>query len=45
MKLRFTARAVRDLVEIADYIRRENPAAAFASRFLNRFGLSANFPQ
>lgn len=28
MKLRFTPRALRDLTELADYIRAENPAAA-----------------
>jgi toxin ParE1/3/4 len=28
MKLRFTPRAVRDISEIADYIRERNPAAA-----------------
>jgi plasmid stabilization system protein ParE len=28
MKLRFTSRAIRDIAEIADYIRTRNPAAA-----------------
>jgi plasmid stabilization system protein ParE len=28
MKLRFTPRAVANLIEIADYIRARNPAAA-----------------
>ncbi|MGB8401485.1 type II toxin-antitoxin system RelE/ParE family toxin [Bradyrhizobium sp.] len=32
MKLRFTPRAVRDLAEIADYIRARNPEAALRVR-------------
>ena len=32
MKLRYTRQAARDLVEIADYLRRRNPAAAIAVR-------------
>ena len=32
MKLRFTLRAVRDLAEIADYIREHNPQAALRVR-------------
>jgi plasmid stabilization system protein ParE len=32
MKLRFTPRAVRDLGEIADYVREKNPAAALRVR-------------
>jgi toxin ParE1/3/4 len=32
MKLRFTPRAVRDLIEIADYIHAHNPAASLRVR-------------
>jgi toxin ParE1/3/4 len=32
MRLRFTARASQDLIEIADYIQAENPAAALRVR-------------
>ena len=32
MKLRFTPRATRDLVKIAEYLRTRNPAAALAVR-------------
>jgi plasmid stabilization system protein ParE len=33
VKLRFTARATRDLAEIAEYLRARNPAAALAVRY------------
>jgi toxin ParE1/3/4 len=32
MKLRFTRRAVQDLADIADYIRKQNPQAALRVR-------------
>jgi toxin ParE1/3/4 len=32
MKLRFTPRAIQDLVDIADYIRERNPAASLRVR-------------
>ena len=32
MKLRFTPRAVRDLAEIADYVREHSPQAALRVR-------------
>jgi toxin ParE1/3/4 len=32
MKLRFTRRAVQDLADIADYIRKQNPQAALCVR-------------
>jgi toxin ParE1/3/4 len=32
MKLRFTPRAVQDLADIADYIRKQNPQAALRVR-------------
>ncbi len=32
MRLRFTSRASRDIVEIADYIKSENPTAALRVR-------------
>ena len=32
MKLRFTRRAVQDLADIADYVRKQNPQAALRVR-------------
>lgn len=47
MKLRFTFRAANDLVETADYIRRENPRAAQKVRasILQSLELLAQFPK
>lgn len=47
MKLRFTFRAASDLVEIADYIRRENPHAALKVRasILQSLELLRQFPK
>lgn len=46
MKLSFTPRAVQDLVDIADYLRAENPAAALRVRaaILESLQLLAAFP-
>jgi plasmid stabilization system protein ParE len=47
MKLRFTSRAARDLIEIAEYIRAENPAAAERVRgsILESLQLLSDFPE
>jgi len=47
MKLRFTPQATRDLTEIADYIRAENPAAAQRVRdsILESLQLLSDFPE
>jgi toxin ParE1/3/4 len=46
MKLRFTPRAAQDLIDIADYIRAENPAAAQRVRdsILESLQLLSDFP-
>lgn len=46
MKLRFTPRAANDIIEIADYIRRENPGAAEKVRgaILGTLETVARFP-
>lgn len=46
MKVRLTPRATRDLVDIADYIRTHNPAAAerVRSSILNTLQLLVQFP-
>jgi len=47
MKLRFTPRAARDVIEIADYIRVENPSAAerVRSAILESLQFLAEFPE
>jgi len=47
MKLHFTARAAKDIVEIADYIRTENPPAALRVRgaILEAIALVSSFPK
>jgi plasmid stabilization system protein ParE len=47
VKLRFTSRAVRDIAEIAKYIRAENPPAAERVRasILRAFQTLASFPE
>jgi len=47
MKLRFTPRAARDVMEIADYIRAENPPAAerVRSAILESLQLLSEFPE
>jgi toxin ParE1/3/4 len=47
MKLRFTSRATQDLIEIADYIRERNPAAALRVRaaILNSLQNLVLFPE
>lgn len=47
MRLRFTPRAARDLIEIADYIRADNPGAATRVRgaILATLDILARFPR
>jgi plasmid stabilization system protein ParE len=47
MRVLFTTRAARDLIEIADYIRRQNPAAAVRVRasILESLQLLVHFPR
>lgn len=47
MRLRFTPRAVADLISIADYIRERNPPAALAVRaaILESLQLLVSFPK
>ncbi|MGA7713175.1 MAG: type II toxin-antitoxin system RelE/ParE family toxin [Rhizomicrobium sp.] len=47
MKLRFTPRAAQDVIEIADYIRAENPSAAerVRSTILESLQLLTDFPE
>jgi toxin ParE1/3/4 len=47
MKLRFTSRATQDIIEIADYIRERNPAAALrvCAAILNSLQNLVLFPE
>jgi toxin ParE1/3/4 len=47
MRLRFTPRATQDLIEIADYIRKRNPAASLQVRaaILNSLQNLVRFPE
>jgi ParE toxin of type II toxin-antitoxin system, parDE len=46
MKLRFTRRAVQDLADIADYIRKQNPQAALRVRAaLESFVIQERWPE
>jgi len=47
MKIRFTARAVRNLSGIADYLNKYNPAAAqrVQSAILDSVGILSRFPE
>ena len=47
MKIRFTARAVRNLSGIADYLNKHNPAAAqrVQSAILDSVGILSRFPE
>ena len=47
MRLRFTPRAARDLIDIADYIHTQNPTAALRVRssILDSFELLILFPE
>jgi toxin ParE1/3/4 len=47
MKIRFTSRAVRNLSDISDYVRAENPHAATRVResILSSIKLLADFPE